>query len=181
MSKFKEMLAAAKLPERTVWICLRGDLVAEFEGLERHLGEVLRVPSNSAEGDGAGPIAERMEQLRAEMREHTYPFRLRAMKRPRWHQFCNEHPPRKDDESGEILPTDRVRLVNVETFFPALVRESVIDPTLDDSEWTTLLDDALTDHQFGELAQAAWDLNREGVDIPFSPAAFRMTRDTGAE
>ena len=180
MTDFKTLLAAAKLPERTVPICLRGDLVAEFEDLERQLNEALRVPSNSAEGDGSGPIAERMEELREEMRQHTYQFRLRAMKRPRWHAFCAEHPPRKGDD-GEILPIDRVRLVNIETFFPALVRESVVDPTLDESEWALLLDEALTDHQFGELAQAAWDLNREGVDVPFSPAAFRMTRDTGTE
>lgn len=180
MTEFKTLLAAAKLPERTVPICLRGDLVAEFEDLERQLEEALRTPANSAEGDGSTAIAERMEQLRAEMRDHTYPFRLRAMKRPRWHAFCAEHPPRKGDD-GEIDPMDRVRLVNVETFYPALVRQSVVDPVLEDAEWTLLLDEALTDHQFGELAQAAWDLNREDVDIPFSRAAFRMTRGSGAE
>ena len=181
MTEFKTLLTAARLPERTVPICLRGDLVAEFEGLERQLDEALRVPSNSAEGDGAGPIAERMEHLRKEMREHTYQFRLRAMTRPRWHEFIGEHPPRKAEDSDEIDARDRLRGVNIETFFPALVRESVVDPVLDPAEWTLLLDQALTDRQFDELANAAWALNRGEVDIPFSPVASRMTRDTGTE
>ncbi|MCX4470446.1 hypothetical protein OOK41_09020 [Micromonospora sp. NBC_01655] len=176
---FKALLAAARLPERAVPVCLRGDLTAEFEDLERQLDDALRTLTTSIEGDGSAAIAECMEALREQMAAHTYQFRLRAMTRPRWHQFIGEHPPRKD--GNEIDARDRVRGVNIETFFPALVRESVIDPVLDEQEWTLLLDEALTDRQFDELASAAWDLNRGGVDIPFSPVASRMTRGSGSE
>lgn len=179
MTDFKTLLAAAKLPERTVPICLRGDLVAEFDDLERQLDDALHRPATSLEGDGSGAIAERMEQLRQEMRQHSYLFRLRAMTRPRWHAFVAAHPPRRDGD--EVDARDRIRGVNVETFFPALVRESVVDPTLDDAEWSLLLDESLTDRQFDELANAAWALNRGEVDIPFSPVASRMTRSSGTE
>ncbi|MEV4767804.1 hypothetical protein [Micromonospora humida] len=181
MTDFKTLLAAAKLPERTVPLCLRGDLVAEFELLERQLDEALSVPAPSLEGDGAGAIAAQMEALRQQMREQTYPFRLRAMARPAWHEFVAEHPPRKDEESGEIDERDRVRGVNVASFFPDLIRRSVVEPALDNAEWSRLLDEVLTDRQFNELADAAWGLNRREIDIPFSPAASRMTRASGTE
>ncbi|WP_329013239.1 hypothetical protein OG271_04040 [Micromonospora rifamycinica] len=181
MSKdFNTLLAAAKLPERTVPICLRGDLTAEFEALERQLDEALRKPADSLAGDGSGGIAEQMETLRAEMQQHTYPVRLRAMTRPAWRQFVADHPPRKGDD-GEVDERDRVRGVNVDTFFAALVRTSIVDPPLDDAQWERLNDEVLTDYQFGELSSAAWALNRGEVDIPFSPAASRMTRSSGTE
>lgn len=180
MTDFKTLLAGAKLPERTVPICLRGDLTAEFEDLERQLEEALRTPANSLEGDGSAAIAERMEELRQEMKAHTYPFRLRAMPHPKWREFCAQHPPRKDDEGG-VDERDRILGVNAETFWPAVVRQSLVDPQLDDSEWQALLDGALTDRQFSDLADTAWGLNRRDVDIPFSPAASRMTRGSATE
>ncbi|MFF0823065.1 hypothetical protein ACFYUR_22110 [Micromonospora haikouensis] len=179
MTDFKSLLAAARLPERTVPICLRGDLTAEFEDLERQLDDALRTPATSLKGDGSGAIADRMEALRSEMLAHTYRFRLRAMTRPRWHAFVAEHPPRPDGD--QVDARDRVRGVNVETFFPALVRESVVDPQLDAGEWDRLIGEVLTDRQFDELSTAAWSLNRGEVDIPFSPAASRMTRSSGTE
>ncbi|MEU8371223.1 hypothetical protein [Micromonospora tulbaghiae] len=180
MTDFKTLLAGAKLPERTVPICLRGDLTAEFEELEQQLDDALRVPASSLEGDGSAAIAERIEALRAQMQAHTYRFRLRAMPHPAWRAFCAEHPPREDDE-GKVDERDRLIGVNTETFYEALVRRSVVDPQLDDAEWQTLLGGALTDRQFTELAETAWALNRREVDIPFSPAASRMTRGSGSE
>lgn len=179
MTDFKALLAGAKLPERTVPICLRGDLTAEFEELEQQLEEALRVPASSLEGDGSAGIAERIEALRAQMQAHTYRFRLRAMPHPVWRAFCAEHPPRKDDE-GAVDERDRLLGVNTETFWTALVHRSVVDPVLSADEWTTL-GEALTDRQFSDLADAAWALNRRDVDVPFSPAASRMTRGSGSE
>ncbi|WBB73230.1 hypothetical protein O7602_26680 [Micromonospora sp. WMMD1128] len=182
MSSIKDRIKAARLPERTVPICLRGDLNAEFEELERQLEEALRIPATSLEGDGSGAIAERMEELRRQMRDETTTFRVRAMPPPRWRAFCAEHPPRKDDE-GNIDARDRLLGVNTETFYEALIRVSVIDPVLDDDDWAALLGDGgvLTDRQFSDLAEAAWSVNRREVDVPFSPAASRMTQGSAPE
>ncbi|MCZ7440812.1 hypothetical protein O7598_30795 [Micromonospora sp. WMMC241] len=179
MIDFKTLLAGAKLPERTVPICLRGDLTAEFEALEEQLEEALRVPASSLEGDGSAGIAEQIEALREQMQAHTYRFRLRAMPHHVWMAFCADHPPRKDDDGG-VDERDKLLGVNAETFWPALVRRSVVDPTLDDGEWATL-GEALTDRQFNALADAAWALNRREIDVPFSPAASRMTRGSATE
>jgi hypothetical protein len=175
MRNFKAMLAEAKLPERTVQVCLRGDLVADHEAAERELEAAQRAASNSLAGNNAAAIAERIEALEAEMREHTYEFRLRALPRHEFRALMSAHPPR----DGERLDTAYV--VNADTFFPALIRASVVDPELNDVEWVDLLANRLTDFQFNDIFLTAWQLNAREVDIPFSLAASRMRRATGDE
>ncbi|MEU4367556.1 hypothetical protein [Micromonospora chersina] len=194
MSDIKKRIKNARLPEKTVPVCLRGDLVAEFEDLERRLEEALRTPATSAEDDRSAVIAERMEELRSQMIEETTSFRLRAMPKPRWREFIGEHPPRQL-EDGELDERDRLIGVNVDTFYDALIRQSVVNPALDEDDWLDLLggvrkgedgveeeiEGVLTSRQFDELADAAWALNRREISVPFSPAASRMTRSSATE
>lgn len=174
---FAKLLADAKLPERTVMICLRGDLAADHEAAERELELAEKQGSDSLAGTGAGAIVDRIEALEQEMREHTYEFRLRALPKPAWRKLCGEHPPRRGDDN-EIVPTDLIG-VNAETFYDAIIRACLIDPELTDDEWGQLVE-ALTDRQYDEIADAAWGLNRREVDVPFSRAASRMKRDSAA-
>ena len=178
LRNFKSMLAEAALPETTVQICLRGDLVAEHELAERELEKALVRAVDSLAGNGAAEIAERIEGLEEQMREHTYDFRLRALRRPQWRALVEAHPPRRG-EDNEILPQDRM-LVNSETFFDAMIRACLVDPDLSDEEWRQL-NDALTDKQYDQLSDAAWALNRREVDVPFSLAASRMRRTSAGE
>jgi hypothetical protein len=175
---FRALLADAKLPEKTVPTCLRGDLVAAHEAAETELDAASRATGDSLAGNGAGAIAERIEALETQMRDSTYPFRFRALPKPRWRALCGEHPPRRGDD-GEVVDTDRIG-VNAETFYDAIIRACLVDPQLTDDEWAQL-QNALTDRQYDELAEAAWGVNRREVDIPFSLAASRMRRGTGAE
>ncbi len=178
MKNFTAMLAKAQLPETTVPICLAGHLAAEHEAAERELEEASRKPGDSLAGTGAAAIVERIEALEVEMRENTYDFRLRAMPRAAWTTLVNAHPPRRGDDN-EIVDTDRMG-VNAETFYAAIIRACLVDPELTDDEWSQL-EQKLTDRQYSDLADAAWALNRREVDIPFSLAASRMRRDSGAE
>jgi hypothetical protein len=178
LKNFKTMLAEAKLPEATVMICLRGDLAADHEALERQLEQAEKTGAESLAGSGAGELADRILALEDEMREHTYEFRLRALPRPKWRALVAEHPPRKDADGG-VVDTDRIG-VNAETFYDAIIRACLVDPELTDEEFEQLAE-ALTDRQYDELSDAAWGLNRREVDIPFSHAASRMKRDSAAE
>lgn len=170
----KALIRDARLPEATVAVCLHADLVAEVEAAERELAQEQARPRTSL-GDGgrAREIAERIEALRRQMMEYTVEFRLRAMTRPQWRAFVAEHPPRKADD-GSVDERDKYIGVNTDTFFPALIRRSVVSPELDDEDWRLLLDERLTDRQVDQLADAAWRLNRRDVDVPFSPAASRI-------
>jgi hypothetical protein len=178
LRNFKSMLAEAALPETTVQICLRGDLVADHELAERELELAQKQAVDSLAGNGAAAIAERIEGLEAQMREHTYDFRLRALPRPAWRALVAGHEPRRGDDN-EIRAEDRMG-VNAETFFPAMIRACLVDPELTDDEWAQL-NEALTDRQFDDLSDAAWGLNRREVDIPFSRAASRMRRTSADE
>ena len=179
---FKTMLAEAKLPERTVPICLRGDLVADFEAAERELQAAQSGPDTSSlEGSAALVVVERMEALQTQMREHTYLFRVRALPRPKFKQLVADHGPRKDPETGDVDERDKYVGVNVDEFFPLLIRACVVDPVLDEDTWAELLDEKLTDKQFDALQNAAWFINRNDVDVPFSLAASRIRRSSEPE
>lgn len=168
-----EALAGAKLPEKVVSICLRGDLQADFEQAERELEESRRAEVDSlAAGSQTRQVAERIEALRKEMADHSVDFRLRAVGRRRWTALLAEHTPRPDSD------TDKAVGVNEETFYDALIRECTAEPTLTDEQWTLLLDNQLTSAQFDQLAMAAWRLNRRDVDVPFSPAASAILRNS---
>jgi hypothetical protein len=179
LKNFKVMLAEAKLPERTVEICLRGDLVAEHQEAERELERAEKNPANSLAGNGAAEVAERIQALEAEMQESVYTFRLRGLPAPQFRAFKAEHPSRLDDK-GDAKREDVIYGFNIETGFEPLTRLCVIDPELDDETWAQLMG-TLTENQFEELAAAAWYLNRGDVDIPFSSAASRLMSASGAE
>jgi hypothetical protein len=96
VSDIDDLLAAARLPETTVPVCLRGDLAAEVEELERQLATQEAIPRVSiADGGQARATAERIAELQAEMDKFTRQFRLRAMDRHRWTAFILKHPPRQ--------------------------------------------------------------------------------------
>lgn len=173
---FKTLLAAARLPERTVAVCLRGDLVAEFEDVDRRLQALQGKPSDSLAGNGQAELVEQLEALQQQMREHTYPFRLRALPKHQFQRLLADHPPRRD-EAGELVAVDAAIGVNTETMFTALIRACLVDPQLDDVQWADL-DGKLTDRQYADLSDAAWYLNRGEVSIPFSLIASQMRRNT---
>jgi hypothetical protein len=201
VSNIKDIIASAKMPERSVPMCLRGDLVAEHEAAERELEQAEKHAGDSLAGVDTGAIADRITALEARMAESTVDFRLRAMPKPKLRALIRAHPPRRDPETNELVPSDRYVLVNYDTFFDALLKASVVAPALDDDDWLHLLghseaeasaleaegrgDDivqgSITEHQWDKLTDVAWNLNRSDVNIPFSRAASRTKRVSVAE
>jgi hypothetical protein len=177
----EEIIRGAKLPERVVPVCMRPDLQAEWERLDRELGKARSQSLDSIEGGATlRALAEQLRALEAEMAYSTVEFRLRAMPRPAWKAFLLAHPPRKG-EDGKVLERDAYVGVDVDAFFPALVRRCTISPQLSDELWQLLLDEKLTDRQFDDLSNAAWALNRGEVDVPFSRAASRILENSESE
>jgi hypothetical protein len=181
MKNFQSMLAGAKRAERTVEVCLRGDLAARHQELERQLELAQKKPDTGKEGNGVGALIEEIEAVETEMREHSYTFRFQALPRFEFRALMKSHPPREDTEAGGLIREDAALGVNQETFFPAIIRAAVYDPELDDAEWGDLLDDKLTDYQYQELAWAAWNLNNSEVSVPFSRAVSLARRATADE
>ncbi|GIE30179.1 hypothetical protein Ait01nite_032240 [Actinoplanes italicus] len=187
MSSIKDKIAKARLPERTVQLCLNGDLVAEHEEAERELEQAQRNPGNSLAGNGAAAIAERIEALEAEMRESTETFVLRALPqkknprddRPTWRELLERHPPRRGDD-GEIIEADKSILLDTSTFYEDMIRVCTVSPEMDEDDWEKLFG-VISSSQYQDLHMAAWLLNRGDINIPFSLAASRMRRATADE
>jgi hypothetical protein len=202
VGSYKDKNAGAQRAQRSIQICLRGDLVAEWEAADRELNRAReeRRGSDAKEDGGFGDLVEKVRALEAEMREHTDEWVLRAMPRHKFRALVAAHPPRTD-ENNEPIEADRQIGLNRDDFFPQLIRASVVSPELDTEDWTWLLghtdaertqliadgkedqieDGILTDRQFGDLQDVAWFINRGEVDVPFSHAASLATRDSAGE
>jgi hypothetical protein len=174
------LLDQGKRLEKRVPICTRGDLVAEFERLEDALAQQIEADKTADsldKGAQARQLAEQIEALREQMRGATIWFTLRALHKDRFRQLIDEHPPRKD-EDGEVLAADRSG-VNEATFWTPLVRECTVVPAMTPARWGKL-DAILSNRQFQALTNAAWNVNRDDVDVPFSRAASRLMRGSAS-
>lgn len=170
------LIRGGKLPERTVPVCLAGELVAQYETLEQQLRAAAKVDSLDSP---AGTIRAQLADLAEQMAGHTVEFRLRALPRRRFRELMAAHPPRTD-EQGNRLPEDFLGFSR-DAFFDALLRESIVEPTLDQETLTLLLEEKLTDRQYEDLTDTAWFLNRNPVNVPFSPAASPSPTTSGNE
>lgn len=187
MADFEALLDEAELPERTVNVCLQGKLRGDWELLSEQLQEAKQRDRESMSDDGGRSIAEQMEALEERMRAATVAVRLRALEeadgvpgRTRFNRLLAEHPPRKENRLDATLG------LNKDTFFDALIPMSVVDVTahdgdvhVPDGKWVNRMLGRITAKQWDDLANAAFVLNGGGVDVPFSPAASRITQDSG--
>lgn len=171
----KGLLKQAKRRQATEDVCLRGDLAGEYEQLVRELAEL---PANNKLGGDPERqrIADDMERLRAEMAAGTVPFVLRALSDTAFQQLADEHPPRREGDG--LNGRDEEMGFNRATFYPALIRACVVEPVLDEEDWSLLLDNpdtAISAGQMVKLRIAAMQVNGAEVDVPFSPAASNVS------
>ncbi|GAA2696541.1 hypothetical protein [Actinoplanes palleronii] len=175
-------LAGAKGARRSVPICLRGDLQAQFEHLQRELEDAERAQlhgSGMEEAPAAVELSQQIQELREQMREATYDFVVQALPAPDFRALKAKYPPRTDD-AGDIIDQDRFLDANVDDLLLPLFRASLVDPVLDDAAWAKT-DAALSDGQYQQLLSAALGVNKGEVNIPFSPAALRRLASSGSE
>lgn len=185
MSDWRDKIKAARLPEATVAIVTRSDLVAEHESITRELTKAEAFKATSLAGTGSSPLKERLAALEAEMVDSILELRLRALPRakrpgetrPTWSEFKAQFPPREKD--GEMLMADRIAGgLNVDAAAEPLARISVIEPDdMTDADWDEFVP-ALSDKQFDDIVSTAWALNESRINIPFSSAGSETIQDS---
>lgn len=118
-------------PEETVRICVRGDLVADKELAERRL--VASRSRNPAPSIG-DPEAVEQERLALEVRRledeceaASVTFRFRGLSRREHSDLVAAHPP-TEAQQAELAELGLSATANSETFPPALVAASCIEP-----------------------------------------------------
>jgi hypothetical protein len=177
MTDIKGLLKLAKRRQHTEDVCLRGDLAHEYDRLERQLAQL---PANNKLGGDPERqrIAAEMDRVRAEMQAGTVPFVLHALPDADFQKLIDDHPPRRDGD--EVNDRDAAHGFDRSTFYPALIRACVAEPTLDGEDWALLFDNpdtALSPGQMLKLREAALEVNGREVDVPFSPAASNVSPD----
>ncbi|GGM27175.1 hypothetical protein GCM10011608_09950 [Micromonospora sonchi] len=183
---FDLLLDEASPRETVVPLCLNGKLRAEYEAVKARIEERAAHADDGddlPEGDDRlatrkrepepDPEQSLLDDLEEKMRAHTVPFKLRALGRQEWADLFSQHKPRREGQTGKLDPRDSMN-VNSTTFFPALVRASVVEPEMSPERWAKL-DKVLSDAQFDKLATAAWLLNRVEEDVPFSLSGSAST------
>lgn len=165
----KDIIKSARLPERTVSVCVRGDLVADIDALEADLKQALE--NRASNGRLAAGEKKRSEEIAAqihakqdEMAEHTLSLRVRALKPAVWREMVAKYPPAKD--SGLV--------VDVVALMGEAIPASTVAPDLDADDWETL-NESLPNGEMAKLIDAVWELNTQGVDVPKSLLASAIT------
>jgi hypothetical protein len=176
------IIDGARRARRSMDLCLRGDLVAEYEDLDRQREEAQKIDlgDSLASGGTTADIVTRMDALRAEMKAGSITVVLEALTRRNFLKLCSLHPVRRDEE-GKPEPRDIGLGVNVETVWDPLIRACWVSPTITKARLTRVLDEILSDAQYSALAGLAWEVNRADVDIPFSYAASRNRQHSSPE
>ena len=165
--KFADIRAAFVAREKRVDLVTDGALLAEHEALAEELATAMQQTRTSlADGSSVRDLAQRVEALESQLAESRVSFRLRGLGRNAFQRLLAEHRPADDD----------ARVFNPDTFPQALIAACSLDPVMT-VEDVAELGDVLTDGQFDELFDAAWNACREVDGVPFSPLASAVTRD----
>lgn len=171
MADFAEILSAVKLPEKTLPLCLRGDLVAEWESLERQLQAAQTANADSLAGRGdAHQLAERMQAIRDEMRAHEHVFRFRGKSAQEYSDLQAKHPatPQQREQGLDL---------NWDTWPTALIAACCVDPAMSEDQAAELRN-AVSDAQWDAMYVAALAVNRQVVDVPNSDSVSAILAAT---
>ncbi len=169
------LIAGARRPELEFPVATRTDLVAEYGRLSRRVQIARAAGGTSLAGpDLPDDVDEQLERLREEIQQTTIMVRMRALPKRRYRELKAAHAPRRDVD-GTMLDEDRRLGVDPTTFFPALIPELAIAPSLTPGQWSTLLEDVMTDGDYEQLTTEAWNLNEESHRAPLSHAVSTKT------
>jgi hypothetical protein len=167
---FAGVLASTKPIERSVRICLAGDLLAEIDSLTEELAQARRSDSRLNELDRAPAIAKRLVELEDAAHEAEVEFRFRAIGRKAWRDLVAANPPSAEEKKAGADHNER--------FLVEAIAASCVEPAGVTLEQAEQLLDVLTESQAGKLWLACLAANRGTSDVPFSAAASELARPT---
>jgi hypothetical protein len=164
MASIDDIISSARLPEKTITMCLRGDLQAQWEDLERQFQATQEQDGDTVGGDPhARDLADRMQAISDEMRHHQVTFLFRGLS----HRAYSDLLAANKAAEGQEKAVDGL---DWETFPTALIAACAVDPAMSVDQ-VEKLSEVLTNRQWDDLFSAAFACNRNKVDVPFSYSA----------
>jgi len=170
MASIDDILAEATPRERTVSVCIRGDLAGEAERLADELARVSEdwQPSDLTEEHPGRALAAQLKEVRDKARKAEVPFSLRYIGDKAYSDLLAAHPPTSDNEAFG------------ESFIKALIAASCVDPVMTEDQAAELFE-KLNQGEIKKLFDAAWDVHNSSELIPFSLAASALLAALGGE
>lgn len=169
MPNITEILAQATPRERTVKVCIAGELAGQVEALEAELAQVSEdwQPSDLSEAHPGRKISEEIAQLREKMRAAEVPFLLRYIGDEAYSDLLAAHPSANPQEAFDS-----------QTFPRALIAASCVDPVMTEKQVIDLFK-VINQGQIKDLFDAAWDVHNSSSVVPFSLAASALLAALG--
>jgi len=158
VADISDVLGRLKPREKPVTICLAGDLAAKADRLEAELARAQEdwAPESLSDVNPAHQLARDLDALREQMRGAEVEFLFRAIPDKEYSDLLAAHP-----------PTDEREAFNSQTFPPALVAASCVDPVMSQEKAAELFA-GLNQGQIKALFDTAWDANNDATAVPFS-------------
>lgn len=188
-----DTLKAATPNRRSIKLCVDGAAHADWEALVAQLEQAAKDDEHfgSMAFEHTSAVVEQMDTVRDRMMAAEVTFTLERIPWEDRVALQADHPPRPDSL------VDRVRGYNLTTFYPALIRASVVAVTnaagdtstdIPDDVWAGLLGDpeegitgSLSAGQINQLRQAAEVVNDgESGAVPPSARSLLGSQDSGA-
>ena len=166
-----DFIADYRPPQQPVSITTRGDLLGELARLEEQLkaaGDTSAASDDLSEGGEAVDVAERILDVRDQVRKSEREFLIRSVGEEAWSDLIAEHPPTKEDRE-QRMPWHPA------TFWPAAIAASCVQPALTVDQVGKLLT-VLSSGQMRKLTDAVLYVNGGSDDIPKSAAGFVARR-----
>jgi len=163
-NSIEDILARAKPREKTVLICVRGDLAGEAERLQDELSRVNEdwEPADLGDVHPGREIAEKLKAVHAQVREAEEPFLLRYIGDKAYSDLVAAHPSDNDQEAFDS-----------ESFPRALVAASCVQPVMTEDQVVALFE-VINEGEIKKLFDAAWDVHNSSDVVPFSLAASAL-------
>ena len=167
----QSILKQAKPRERTVKVCIRGDLAGQAEALSDELAKATEdwEPSDITEEHPGRVLAAKLKAVREQMRKAEEPFVLRYIGDKAYSDLMAAHP--ADDDRQAF---------NSDTFPRALIAASCVDPVMSEEEVSALFE-VINEGEIKKLFDAAWDVHNSSDIVPFSLAASALLAGLGGE
>ncbi|MEU9349028.1 hypothetical protein AB0D74_48310 [Streptomyces sp. NPDC048278] len=169
MPNIQDILKQAKPRERTVMVCIRGDLAGEAERLAEELTKVNEdwEPSDLTSEHPARAIAAQLKEARDAARAAEVPFKLRYIGDKAYSDLLAAHPSEKSEELFDSVSFPR-----------ALIAASCVDPEMTEEQVIELFE-VINEGEIKKLFDAAWDVHNSSDMVPFSLAASALLAGLG--
>ncbi|WP_432114014.1 hypothetical protein [Streptomyces sp. S1] len=170
-NSIEDILKRATPRERTVKVCIRGDLAGRVQSLTEQLSTVSEEwqPSDISEEHPGRRIAAELKAAREEARSAEVPFTVRYIGDRAYSDLIAEHP---SDNANELF--------KLETFTPALIAAACTDPVMTLGQVKELFE-VINEGEIKKLFEAAWDVHHSSDVVPFSLAASALLAGLGGE